>query len=268
MTWFSRSIRSPPSPRQDSLQCRYLCGPALGVFDSLPDDHAPEVLLAHDQCLTAHVVPEQGLDLISSVVTINDTTFTLSDADDLGVYLIHAYGLIPVGLGGMAPLSPSISGLGLRSLIPQQNLPLLGGLSPNHDDFAHIVSRSLHRIWSVSMIVPTSYAIQTHGDISRLPHRRRTRNQIGILTGNTPLCPDYCTSTHSGFAVSIASVPPPLCLPSPPRSARPGYTTPDRLALPRLTPTSLEPKSDSPPHATHLHPAVHSCPPFCHATKW
>ena len=44
--------------------------------DSVPDDHAPEVLLAHEQRDDAPLMPEQGPDLIGGIVTMDDTTFT------------------------------------------------------------------------------------------------------------------------------------------------------------------------------------------------
>lgn len=43
--------------------------------DSVPDDHAPEVLLAHDQRVNAHFVPEQGPKLTNGTFTLNDETF-------------------------------------------------------------------------------------------------------------------------------------------------------------------------------------------------
>ena len=43
---------------------------------SVPDDHTPEVLLAQERCIDAPLIPEQGPDLISGVVTMNDATFT------------------------------------------------------------------------------------------------------------------------------------------------------------------------------------------------
>ena len=50
---------------------------ALSAFtDSVPDDHAPEVVLAHDQRDDVPLMPEQGLDLIGGIVTMNDATFT------------------------------------------------------------------------------------------------------------------------------------------------------------------------------------------------
>ena len=49
----------------------------LSAFtDSVPDDHAPEVLLAQEQRIDAPLKAEQGPDLIGGVVTMDDTTFT------------------------------------------------------------------------------------------------------------------------------------------------------------------------------------------------
>ena len=44
--------------------------------DSMPDDHAPEVLLAQDQRIDAPLIPEQGPDLIGGLVTMYEATFT------------------------------------------------------------------------------------------------------------------------------------------------------------------------------------------------
>ena len=50
---------------------------ALWAFTySVPDDHAPEVLLAQESRIDAPLIPEQGPDLISGVVTMDDATFT------------------------------------------------------------------------------------------------------------------------------------------------------------------------------------------------
>ena len=50
---------------------------ALSAFTySVPDDHAPEVLLAQEPRIDAPLIPEQGPDLISGVVTMDDATFT------------------------------------------------------------------------------------------------------------------------------------------------------------------------------------------------
>ena len=51
---------------------------SLSAFtDLVPDDHAPEVLLAQEQRIAAPLIPEQGPDLISGVVTMDDATFTI-----------------------------------------------------------------------------------------------------------------------------------------------------------------------------------------------
>ena len=50
---------------------------ALSAYTfSVPDDHAPEVLLAQGSRIDASLIPEQGPDLISGVVTMDDATFT------------------------------------------------------------------------------------------------------------------------------------------------------------------------------------------------
>ena len=43
---------------------------------SVPDDHAPEILLAQEQRSDAPLIPEQGPDLIGGIVTMDDATFT------------------------------------------------------------------------------------------------------------------------------------------------------------------------------------------------
>ena len=43
---------------------------------SVPDGHAPEILLAQEQRIDAPLIPEQGPDLIGGVVTMDDATFT------------------------------------------------------------------------------------------------------------------------------------------------------------------------------------------------
>ena len=49
----------------------------LSAFtESVPDDHAPEVLLAQEQRAVAQFLPEQGPDLIGGIVTLDDATFT------------------------------------------------------------------------------------------------------------------------------------------------------------------------------------------------
>ena len=48
----------------------------LAHTGSVPDDHAPEVLLAQEQRPDAPLIPEQGPDLIGGIVTMDDATFT------------------------------------------------------------------------------------------------------------------------------------------------------------------------------------------------
>ena len=49
----------------------------LSTFtNSVPDDHAPEILLAQEQRINAPLIPEQDPYLISGVVTMDDATFT------------------------------------------------------------------------------------------------------------------------------------------------------------------------------------------------
>ena len=49
----------------------------LSAFtDSVPDDHAPEVLLAQEQHIGAPIIPDQGPNLMGGVVSMDDATFT------------------------------------------------------------------------------------------------------------------------------------------------------------------------------------------------
>ena len=48
----------------------------LAHTGSVPDNHAPEVLLAQEQRPDAPLIPEQGPDLIGGIVTMDDATFT------------------------------------------------------------------------------------------------------------------------------------------------------------------------------------------------
>ena len=59
---------------------------ALSAFtESVPDDHAPEALLAQEQRADAPLLPEQGPDLIGGIVTMDDATFTTLVTLDSGV---------------------------------------------------------------------------------------------------------------------------------------------------------------------------------------
>ena len=44
------------------------------LIDSMPDDHAPEVLLTYGSHTDKALIPEQGPDLVSGTVTIDDDT--------------------------------------------------------------------------------------------------------------------------------------------------------------------------------------------------
>ena len=45
------------------------------LIDSVPDDHAPEVLLTYGSHTDKPLIPKQGPDLVSGIVTIDDETF-------------------------------------------------------------------------------------------------------------------------------------------------------------------------------------------------
>ena len=59
---------------------RPCAGPQMTALSAytcpVPDDHTPEILLAHGQRIDAPIIPEQGPELISGVVTMDDATFT------------------------------------------------------------------------------------------------------------------------------------------------------------------------------------------------
>ena len=195
----------------------------------------------------------------------------LTDPDDLGVYLIHACGFttpacpVPgVGLGGLAPSLYHTPDAVLGRLAPPPDTPVLGGLSLTNDDFrthrsptppTHTTARS-RRPFETPLNAPlTTYAISANDDAPR--PTRRTRSQTAILDGNAPSRPDYRTATHSGFAASAASAPPPLRTSPPPRSTRLGSTTSTgRLDSTSSTPTPPDLQSDSPPPTAPLHPTA------------
>ena len=197
--------------------------------------------------------------------------FFLTDPDDLGVYLIRACGFttpscpVPgVGLDGLAPSPCHTPDAVLGGLTPPPDTPVLGGLHLTKDDFrthrapmppTHMTARS-RRLYATTLKAPfTTYAISTHDDAPR--SIRRTRSQTAILDGNAPSRPDYRTATHSGFAASAASAPPPLRTSPPPQSAHLGSSTSTgRLASTNSTPTPPDLQSDSPPPTTPLHPTA------------
>ena len=194
--------------------------------------------------------------------------FALTDPDDLGIYLIRAFGLttpsctVPsVGLGGLVP-SPDIPLLG--GLAPSPDISVLGGLPLTSDDFrthrAPIPSPSAtncpRRPRATFPQAPcTTYAINARDGAPR--PTRRTRSQTAILDGNIPSCPDYRTAAHSGFAASATAASPSLRTSPPPRSARLGSTTsPGGRAPISSTPPPSNLQSVPPPLSVSLHPTA------------
>ena len=201
---------------------------------------------------------------------------SLTDPDDLGVYLICACGFttpscpVPgVGLGGLTPSPCHAPDAVLGGLTPSPDSLVLGGLPLTIDDSrthrapmlpTHMTARP-RRSYATPPKAPfTTYAISAHDDARR--STRRTRSQIAILDGNAPLRPDYRTAAHSGFAASAASAPSPLRTSPPPRSARLGsVTSAGRLASTSSTLTPPDLQSDSllptaPLHSTAPDPDV------------
>ena len=196
---------------------------------------------------------------------------SLTDPDDLGVYLIRACGFttpaypVPgVGLGGLTPSLCHALDAGLGGLNPPPDSPVLGGLPLTIDDFqtqctpmppTHMTARP-RRPYPILPKAPfTTYAISAHDDAPR--STRRTRSQTAILDGNAPSRPDYRTAAHSGFAASAALALPPLRTSPPSRSARLSSTTSTgSLASTSSTPTPPDLQSDSPPSTAPLHPIV------------
>ena len=197
---------------------------------------------------------------------------TLTDPDDLDVYLIRVCGFtIPacpvpgVGLGGLIPSPCHAPDAVLGGLTPPPDSPVLGGLHRTIDDFrthrapmpsTHITPRPRRLYATPPPRAPfTTYAISVLDDAPR--PTRRTRSQTEILDGNAPSRPDYRTAAHSGFAASAAFAPPPLRTSPPPRSARLDPTTSTgRLASTSSTPTPPDLQSDPPPPTAPLHPTA------------
>ena len=68
ITHFRLDPTPPPANAQTAV---------LSAFtESVPDDHAPEVLLAQDHRTDAPPLPEQGPDLLGGIVTMDDARFT------------------------------------------------------------------------------------------------------------------------------------------------------------------------------------------------
>ena len=116
---------------------------------------------------------------------------TLTDPDDLGVYLIRACGFttpscpVPgVGLGGLAPSPCHTPDAVLGGLTPPPDTPVLGGLPRTNDDFrthrapmppTHMTARPRRSYATPAKVPFTTYAISAHDDAPR--STRRTRSQ-------------------------------------------------------------------------------------------
>ena len=201
-------------------------------------------------------------------------SFALTDSADLGVYLIRARGYttpscpIPgVGLGGLTPPSDNNLGTGWNP----SSTWVLGGLPWTKDDFrTHRASMPLRRGAgpTVDPSVHTtngpylSYAIDDQLESSRSTRAGRKRSRTAILTGNTPLRPDYHRAARNGFAAPAAPALPPKIPPrsSPlPRSNRLGSTTP--LSRPGLCrpPPAQNSQIDTTPTASHTTTEYDAC---------
>ena len=146
---------------------------------------------------------------------------TLTDPDDLGVYLIRACGFttpacpVPgVDLGGLTPSPCHAPDAVLGGLTPPPDSPVLGGQPLTLDDFrthrapmppTHMTARP-RRPYAIPPEAPfVTYPISALDDARRFP--RRTRSQTAILDGNAPSRPDYRTAAHSRFAASAIGPP-------------------------------------------------------------
>ena len=187
----------------------------------------------------------------------------LMDPDDLGVYLIRACGYttpscpIPgIGLGGLTPRSQNNLGTGWNAF----PTPVLGGLPLTKDDFrtrrAPMPLRRMAGPTTGTSVASThepylSYAIDDQLETSRPDRAGRTRRRTAILTGNTPLRPDYHRAARIRFAASAApALPPktPLRASPLPRSDRLGFTIP--LGHPDLCRPSPAPNPQMDPTPT------------------
>ena len=145
----------------------------------------------------------------------------LTDPYDLGIYLIRACGYttsscpIPgVSLGEPTPSSHNNQGIGQDLFLT----PVLRGLPLTKDDFrTHRAPMPLRRmtgptagtfVTSTDKPCP-SYVTDDQLETSRSNRAGRTRSRTPILTGNTPLRPDYRMAARSGFTASAAPAPPP-----------------------------------------------------------
>ena len=197
--------------------------------------------------------------------------FALTETDDLGVYLIRAYGFttpacpVPgVGLGGLTPSPCRDHDAILSGLTPPPDTPVLGGLPLTSDDFrthrapmppTHTTARLRRSSATLPQTPFVTYAISAPNDAPR--PTRLPRSQTATFDGNAPSRPDYRTAARSGFAASAAYAPPPLRTSPSPRSARLGSTT--LAGHPTMTSSTLalpDSQLDTPPPTAPLHPTV------------
>ena len=199
---------------------------------------------------------------------------TLTDPDDLGVYLIRVCGYttpscpIPsVGLGGLTLPSDDNLGTGWN---PSPTW-VSGGLPLTKDDFrTHRAPFPLRRragpTADASVYTTNgpylSYEIDDQLEPSRPTRAGRTRSRTAILAGHTPLRLDYHRAARSGFAAPAAPALPPKTQPrwSPlSRSDRLGCIT--LLGRPGLCrpPPIQNPRIDTTPPAPHTNPEDDTC---------
>ena len=146
---------------------------------------------------------------------------TLTDPDDVGVYLIRACGFttttcpVPgVGLGGLTPSPCHAHDAILGGLTAPPDPPVLGGLPLTPDDFridcalmppTHTTARPRRSSATLPPAPLATYAISAPSDASR--PTRRTRSQTATFDGNAPSRPDYRIAARSGFAASAIGPP-------------------------------------------------------------
>ena len=196
---------------------------------------------------------------------------TLTDPDDLDVYLIRACGFTTpacpapgVGLSGLTSSPCHAPDSVLGGLTPPPDSSVLGGLPLTLDDFrthrtpmspTHMTALPRRSSTTLPQMPFATYAISAPDDATR--PTPRTRSQTAILNGNAPSRPDYRTAAHRGFTASAASAPPPLRTSPPPRSTRLGSTT-STGHLASITSTLSPPdlQLDPPPPTAPLHPTA------------
>ena len=207
---------------------------------------------------------------------------TLSNADELGVYLIRACGYTtpscPISGGGLGGLAPS-SYPDLGELVFLPVTPVLGGLLLTNDDFRkHRAPMPYDRSYHPPLRGSYRSTLYFNANSARVdtpcpPCTQPTQSLIAILTGNVPSRPAYSTAANSGFAASAAVAPPPkaqLRPSSPLHLARLGSTISlRRFASPHLSTVLFNsqlslslPLAPSTLHASTPDPDVHAAAVF------